>query len=277
MTAQADHEDDVATSIEELLRRDFGRVLGPRTKQDRPPPGLRVDFTYDSAEPAVALEITAIDDELQRRAAAAAFQAKERLTTIVRNEGLGSWAVAFDATASLKILLSEVETLIRLWSSKSPTKGAFLRPGQYGADDLMQFTWERQRREFIAEHERMRRLGLVELHFVGPDESRVEFLAQSEMFVVEHGLDAVAQALEDNSAKLGEARPRETHLAVHVRRPEMSSDLSEADTLQLPGEVDVLWLMYIWHRRPDNSRQVWSLTRGSDTWRSHDDPRAVGE
>ncbi len=50
-------------------------------------------------------------------------------------------------------------------------------------------------------------------------------------------------AVEDNTDKLAEARPRETHLAVWVARSGISGDPSLTPPPRLPEAVDVLWVI----------------------------------
>ena len=50
----------MAERIETMVAEYDGRRIGPRTRRDGVGGGLRVDFTFDDATPAIALEITSL-------------------------------------------------------------------------------------------------------------------------------------------------------------------------------------------------------------------------
>lgn len=89
------------------------------------------------------------------------------------------------------------------------------------------------------------------------------------------GLDAaVGRAIDDNGAKLGEARhadhgSRECHLAVFVEEPTESATPADDPLPPLPDDIDVVWLVMTWNRR-SHRPWVWSFRRDSDAWRAHE-------
>jgi hypothetical protein len=50
-------------------------------------------------------------------------------------------------------------------------------------------------------------------------------------------------AISENQDKLGEARPRETHLAIWVTRSDVSADPAKTSPPELPDEIDSLWVL----------------------------------
>lgn len=159
--------------------------------------------------------------------------------------------------------------MMREWGPLMPERGSFYRPGSYTSDDLLRCGSDLNRQVFKREHERLRRLGLIELCFVGRLQNRVEFLTQGEAFVVAHSVEPLLAVVEANRIKLGEARPRKTHLLVEIRRPDFSVDLAGAPVPKLPPEIDFLWVLFSWHRDRNGSPYLWSTTGSSGEWVLH--------
>jgi hypothetical protein len=83
--------------------------------------------------------------------------------------------------------------------------------------------------------------------------------------------DALAHVVDDNAAKLGECRPRETHLAVGVVRFGAARDPDQSTVPALPSTVDHLWVIQLWQGLGERV-PIWHALRGSNRWTMHEPP-----
>jgi hypothetical protein len=262
----------VAGIVEALLKQQ-GNEPGTRTPQDgKNDPSLTVDFTYDDQAPGLALEVTGLYRGEDLAAQRPADELAERLSSLSESEGLGCWLVTVRTEAQIKDLYDPVVQIMRELASSSRLSS--VRPGWYTSQDLVRSraAWGRHGpAKFKKAHEIARALGIVEVTKVEDAGSVVGVLPITDAVRIEGFADLLDQAIADNAAKLGRARPRQTHLAVLVNRFDASRFPTETPIPRLFEEVDVLWVIHRWHNHLQLPK-VWWATRGSMEWSLADDP-----
>ena len=247
----------VAEIIEDVLRRDFERDPGERTVRDaRDGSHLRVDATYEGV--GIALEITSLQDSSLNAAAAEVRKIERRLTAFAREHDLGGWTVGVIASADLPAIEQAIRPIMKERRTFAPLG--------YSAKDLQRAEADGQLSEFLARHRMLHQLGLSLLHHA-PERTSVAFAVSTAGFQITGFTELLEQAIADNVDKLREARPRECHLAILVVRWDVSNESSETTPPHLPDDVDVLWVVH--PGRGSAGAEVWSLHRGSASWRVH--------
>jgi hypothetical protein len=250
----------IAEIVEAILRAEFDIDPGPRARRDAVVGGLRVDFVYEEALPTpMALEVSSLTDSLDAAGTAEAFKMEDRLTRRAMLEGWGTWVVSVSSAARMRDLEPEIEGLIRT--------GRPIRPGDYNSADLLQQP-ESEVRRIVELHRRLERLGLVNLEPLereGGDFVAIMSLGGAGVITgFEEGLRAV---IRENAQKLGEARPRRTHLAIDVARFDASRYPHQTPPGRLPPEIDMVWVVHRYG--PRTLPNVWSLARGEVEWHQH--------
>jgi len=240
--------------VTDVARRDLGQEWGPWCERDaRDESGLRVDVTFEGSS--IALELTSLHDPEWRNASATARKIEERLTAFAHGRKLGSWVVTVPSDARLNDIEPAVMQLME--------SGTEITPMDYSSRDLVQAEARGELAEFLNRHHELRDLGLVRL-VRRPGSESVHLWVVGPGFQILGFTDLLAEAVANNAAKLGEARPRETHLAVLVVRWDLSEAPSETRPPVLPDEVDVLWVVHL--ARSGGEAQVWLAHRGDDSW-----------
>ena len=133
----------------------------------------------------------------------------------------------------------------------------------YRSGDLSDAEANGELDEFIERHRHLHRLGLSLLQR-RPESDSVFIMVVGAGFEILGFTDLLAQVVADNAVKLGEARPRETHLAVLVGRWDLSNEASETAPPALPDDVDVLWIVHSVRGKPE--ALVWLANRGDEHW-----------
>ena len=107
-------EEQAAIYIEESLQIYDSRLLGPRTRKDGLD-GLRVDFTFDSTDPPVAMEVTALTSPDIAALNAELLKLETELDELTKRELLGGWVLA-------SVSARTFAAFERCWSSSYPAR-----------------------------------------------------------------------------------------------------------------------------------------------------------
>jgi hypothetical protein len=225
-------EEQVAEYIEAAVSRNDGRDLGTRTRRDGSN-GLRVDFTYDTAIPPVAMEITALVEPEVRSLGAELLKLEASLQEIIRAEHLGSWMLGIRVGANVSRLRKPLIDLFRRNRGRSGVAlfAADRAPKDVPDGDLVHLA-------------RLMDLGLVSaLRMDGQDELSI-FPPVANTLAADSGFGTLLRAaMSANVDKLHEAKPRQTHLVVTVDRSDLSPDPDRTPAPELIDGVDVLWVV----------------------------------
>lgn len=247
-----------ARVVEHLAPNVLGRRIGaPSPRDARDASGLRVDFTYEATVPPVALEVTGLHVPSERALGGAIDTRLEpALNGVAARQKLGGWVITLDSHARVKDLIPEVFELMK--------KGESIRPGEYSSDDLLARNPD-QRRAFVDEHTRLRRMGLVDVENVSINDHGVRCLAFGSAGEVAGFGNRLGMEISKNADKLNEARPRETHLAVISYDFRASRMAEKTPPPLLPEELDFLWVIHSW---PQTSGlvEVWVGQRAKANW-----------
>jgi hypothetical protein len=195
----------------------------------------------------------------------------QRLTEIAKRERLGAWLVTVRTDKSLRELESEI---IKVIAAAQPNRERMLseddqiRPGEYTANDLARRPSREAERRFTEDHDRLKRMGLVEVKPVRAGREHViAVLPMTGGDVVGFGGD-LEERIRDNVVKLGEVKGCERHLAVFVERLTASRSSELTPPPSLPLEIDVIWVVYGW-RDKGGSHATWITRRGESEWRTY--------
>jgi hypothetical protein len=246
-------EEQVAEYVREAVALYEGRNLGVRTRCDGSG-GLRVDFTYDTATPPVAMEITALVEPDVRALNTELVKLETELREIVSSEELGAWVLGIRVGANVRRLRQPLVDLLRRHRGRNgvATFAADEAPEDMTDDDL----------RLLAE---LLDLGLA---------SAMRSDEESELFIFPpisdsadvHGFGTLLRAvMAANVDKLREARPWETHLAVWLNRSDMSPDPAHTPAPKLPDGIDVLWVLLGYFNAKWTYR-LWRTTASDRRW-----------
>jgi len=241
--------------VTDVVSRDLQDDWGSwRERDGRDESGLRVDVTFEACN--IALELTSLQDPELLAAGDAAGKVECQLTAFVRERRLTGWVVEVSSHASLKRIADAVRPLM--------VSGIEISPMAYSSRDLADAEAKGELRELRERHRRLDRLGLLRLTR-RPGSNSVFVMVVGSGFQVVGFTELIAKELRANAAKLGEARPRETHLAILVGRWDLSAFPAKTAPPALPDEIDVLWIVHpAWGR---SDALVWMAHRGDDDWR----------
>lgn len=253
--AARETEEQVAQYIEEEVARYDGRNLGIRTRRDgRDGSGLRVDFTYDVATPPVAMEITALVEPDVRALGSELLKLEAELQKIVSSEELGAWRLGIRVGSNVRNLRQPLVDLLRRHRDRNvvATFTAGEAPEDMTCGD----------RRLLAE--------LFELGLAAATRSD----GGNDLYIfppvaAQEGNDGfgalLRAAMEDNVDKLREAKPRETHLVVTLDRSDLSPDPARTPAPELPGGIDVLWVLLGYFNAKWTYR-LWRTTASDRRW-----------
>ena len=261
-----DEEAVVAEHIERLYPQACGRDLGPRTRHDGKD-GVRVDFTYDQVEPPAAMEVTSITAPLVRALNSDLVALEAYLADLIAKDSLdGDWTLGIRVGSNTNKLRPRLVELIRRENgTTAPARYSASEAPSDASDETLHLLVEMLELGFVS----ALRLPSVGSGMVtvfppighdGPNSPGFGTLLR----------DAIAC----NRVKLGDCRPRETHLVVTLDRPDVSASPLDTPVPQLPSEVDVLWIVLGYYNAKWTYR-VWQATRAQDGWLLLDHP--VGE
>lgn len=109
-------------------------------------------------------------------------------------------------------------------------------------------------------------LGLVSAQWIGSVGNEVHVFPPVSDSSYERGFQTLLRhAIAANAAKLGEARPRETHLVVIVDRSDLSAEPSLTPPLRLPEEIDTLWVL-LGYFNAKYTYRLWRTGAESQQW-----------
>lgn len=251
-------EVELAEIVEAAVRLHDGRELGRRERRDAKGGDLRVDFTYDGANPAVAMEISRPANEAVAALGSELLKLEAHLQGVVQAEGLGTWLLAVETGTRRSAI---ADPLIELIRSERARTGVLL-----SRDDLPRDLDDTERRRLAALFD----LGLFsalrleagnEVHIHPPVSGTQEELDLSAL---------LSTAMSDNVTKLHEAAYPESHLVVAVDRHIVSADPARTPPPQLPDGVDVLWV-FLGYFNAKWTHRLWR-TAGDGSWVLLQDP-----
>jgi len=258
-------EEDLAFVVE-TARAAEGAPLGARRWRDaRDGSRIIVDYTYDACSPPVALEVTTIQDDEFRQAASESEKLGRRLRRLAEREHLAPFHVVLNERAHMR----GVEPALR----EQMRRGQGILVNRYSSDDLTASDDEEQMERVVRWHRELEALGVVEITRLPEGrETMVSLCGDSEWapLVIFESLFA------ENVPKLVAAGAAyERHLVVGLAKYGISQFAGLTPVVDLPGDLDHLWVVHLWTARPDRKRSVWSLRRGDWAWREHE-PVGVG-
>ena len=246
-----------------------GITPGTRECHDAQKGRRHVDWVYPEARPRpFALEVTSIVAAVDKKGESAAETISQRLTTRADAEELGAWLVMVDSACDLRVAEPEIAKILR---DALPNRerllrtGGFIRPGIYNEADLRRLP-RREWDPYIAEHERVRQLGVVELKPFFAKQEHVVVVLPSRGAAIGSFSAELERAIDAKRRTLTLSRDLETHLGVMVDRWDVSNEPHETPAPELPPEVDVLWLVHRWAQELESS-PVWVARRGDSDWR----------
>jgi hypothetical protein len=248
-----ENEQQAAEYVADSLAVYEGRILGPRTRHDATS-GLRVDFTFDQAEPPVAMEITALVEPDVRALNSELLKLEAQLQEIVAAEELGEWLLSIWVGADVRRLRP---LLIEFLCSQKERHGVARFDRERAPDDLSP--------RDLALLARLLDIGLLGA-MRNDTKHALSILPPAGDVSSERGFGTLLRhAVEDNASKLEEARPRETHLVVWEARSGLSADPALTPPPPLPDAVDVLWVMLGYYTAKWTYR-LWKTSRGDGRW-----------
>lgn len=243
-------------AVVDVVRRDLGIDWGPPHRRDAcDDSGLRVDYTFDEAN--VALEVTSVPNQSWRAIQPEIDKLEEDLTAFARDRRLGGWVIAVFTTADMRAISPAVKPLMEA--------GTEISPMRYTSEDLIDARARGELHAFRNRHRHLDGMGLSKLERQPASDEVSVFVVGPEPGITGFSAE-LAKAVADNGAKLAEARPRETHLAVLVDRWQCSNDPARTSPPVLPAEIDMLWVVHV-VRTPNGEAFVWQAHRGDESWR----------
>lgn len=254
-------EEQVAEYVEEEVARYDGRNLGVRTRRDGSG-GLRVDFTYDTATPPVAIEITAVAIEITalvepdvKALGAELLKLETKLQEIVSSEELGAWLLGIGVGANMRDLRQPLIDLLRRHRSRN---GVAI----FTADETPEDMTDGDLR-LLAE---LFDLGLASAMRSDEGNELSIFPPIGNAQESDDSLGTLLRtAMAANVDKLREARPRETHLVVTLDRSDLSPDPVRTPTPELPDGIDMLWVLLGYYNAKWTYR-LWRTTASDRRW-----------
>jgi hypothetical protein len=247
-------EEQVAEIIEQAMKREYEQDLGSRVRRDATDDTeLRVDFTYDDAQPPVALEVTTLVTPKTMAVGSELIKLETRLEQIVRSEDLGSWLLGIFADASPKRLEGPLTELLRTEKGRAGTATYSVEeaPNDLADGQLALLTDLFDSGLFMAQR--------------ADEESSVSIFPPVSGPSVIGGFGTILRAvIAANIDKLREARPRETHLGVYVSRP-VSADPARTPPPSLPDGIDALWVLFDYYNAKHTYR-LWQMVRDEGRW-----------
>jgi hypothetical protein len=233
---------EVAAWIAELVERQYGVGAGPATERDgKDDSGLTNDFTFDNAEPPLALEVTRLRDDFEHPSAEEQRELEGRLRRLLARRGWPPhWTVGLRPETRFRSYLEPaVEQMIDwMLAAKLHTLG----PGTYTHDvppDLLY----RMGNRFMNDCERARMAGVI---LISRNEANGLRVIGAAEFSDSRSLQRpLSRVFTKKVASLGRAKARGyvTMLAVDVEREDARGYLGEGtEAPGFPVEIDHLWL-----------------------------------
>jgi hypothetical protein len=257
-------EREVAAWIALLVEQLWGIEVGPATERDgRDDSGLTNDFTYEEADPRIAVEVTRLRDDFETPSPEELNALRDRLQGFVDKKGWPHWTVGVRPETQFKSELEPTARRIIEWMIAADVDT--LGPGTYTSDvsaDLI----HRMGEGLMRDCEAARLAGVVLILRNKTGGLRVIPIAE---FSDSRSLQRpLARTFAKKTASLGRAKKLRyvTMLAVDVEREDASGYL--AGDVKAPGfpiVLDHLWVVVrerskIFHAtREDRRFQVFHL------------------
>lgn len=267
------YEPIVADRLEPIMPSE-GITPGRRECHDAQPGRRHVDYVYPDARPRpLALEVTSIVAEVELKAEGASSTLGGGLTEIAEAEHLGAWLVNIDAEHRFRDMEPEIAKIIRdaqVNRERLLREDGFIRPGWYTFHDLQRLP-TREWDPFMAEHERLKQLGIIEVKPIRATRENGVMIMVSRSA---EGFGSFREELDGAMArKIGTLRREhdlERHLGVYLRRWDRSSEPEDTPVPEIAYEIDVLWVVHAWRREAFDYPPLWVARRGETAWRVYD-------
>jgi hypothetical protein len=261
----------VADRVEEVMPAE-GILPGSRECHDAQPGRRHVDWVYPDAHPRpLALEVTSIVAPADIKGSHAALALEARLTEAAKSEELGAWIVNVRNDADLRRLEREI---VKVLHDAQPNRerllatDGYIRPGWYTDRDLLRLR-RSQWAGYIAEHERLKGIGLIELKPIRAGGEHIVFVMASRTGLVGSFTDELGRAVGAKAKTLARDQDLERHLGVLVERWDVSNEPAQTPVPEIPAEIDILWVVHRWKRGLD-WQPVWVTRRGEAEWRVYE-------
>ena len=246
-------EEQAAEYIEGAVALYDGRDLGARTRRDGNG-GLRVDFTYDTATPPVAMEITASVEPDISALNTELFKLETQLRKIVSSEELGAWLLGIRVGANVDRLRQPLVDLLRRYRGR---KGIAIFAADKAPEDMTD--------DDLRLLAKLLDLGLASATR-SDEENELSIFPPISDAEGAHGFSTrLRTAMAANADKLREAKPRETHLVVWLNRPDVSPDPAHTPAPRLSDGIDVLWVLLGYYNAKFTYR-LWRTTASDRRW-----------
>ncbi|MEX0754977.1 MAG: hypothetical protein WD556_07660 [Actinomycetota bacterium] len=237
----APQEVEVAAWIAELVKRQFGIVVGPPTERDgNDETGLTNDFTFDSVTPPLALEVTRLRDDFESPSPDDLGAMRKRLEGFLSGTEWPHWSAGIRPETKLR---SDLEPAIKRmieWMQAANLEK--LGPGTYMHDVPSDLLY-RMGDTFVRDCHRAQMAGAVLITRNEADGLRIVPVAEfSDSKSLLRPLTRALSAKEKSLA-LAKKRGYVTILGVDVEREDTTGYLAEG--VRAPGfprAVDHLWL-----------------------------------
>jgi hypothetical protein len=196
----------------------------------------------------------------------------ERLTELAEREKLGAWIVALRTDRHVRAMEPEIAKILRdaqqIRGRLAATDG-FIRPGFYTSDELMRLP-RREWSSYVAEHHRVKELGIVELKPISSERENVIRVVPSRTDTIPGFSPELLEVLEAKREVLGQETDLERHLGVLVERWDRSNEPEDTPVPEIPPEIDSLWIVHSWRQGLDQY-PVWVARHGDAAWRVYPD------
>lgn len=249
-------EEQHAAYIRGALDRYDKRRIGEPKRHDGLN-GLAVDFTFDETDQPIAMEVTAVVEDMAMAVGNELRKVRVRLDTIAREEQLGEWMFAVRADARLKLLEPLLVRLMREARERCKMESF----GLDGVPDNLDEPLAKLVGDVLGK-------GMcAALH--KSNDPDVHGVAEPIFPVGEWKgggfQDRLITCIRANAAKLREARPREGHLVVEIGMPGLSGDPRDTPPPPLEDGVDVLWVILGYYNAKYDFR-LWRTTTADPRW-----------
>lgn len=263
-------ESEVADRVEAVMPAE-GITPGERVCHDAQKGRLHVDWVYPDARPRpLALEVTAIVASGDEAGSRESVSLSERLTEAAEADGLGSWLVAVQIDRDFRLLEPEILDIIRQAQpdrEQMLARGRFIRPGHYTHHDLERLPQD-QWGAYIAEHERLKELGLTEVTPIASKRQNYIGVMPGRAGVVRGFDEELRERVNAKAGVLGDVVDLQRHLAVLVHRWDVAGDTESMAVPELPPTIDILWVVHRWRHERDRP-EIWVARRWSSSWSVH--------
>ncbi|MEO8291747.1 MAG: hypothetical protein ABI635_01300 [Actinomycetota bacterium] len=233
---------EVAAWIAALVEDLYEVEVGPPTERDGlDDSGLTNDFTYEDADPRIAIEVTRLRDDFESPSDEEQSALRDRLQRFVDSKDWPHWTVGFRPETRFKSELEPAAQRIIEWMLAAEVDT--LGPGTYTSDLSADLIY-RMGENFYRDADAARMAGVI---LITRNETGGVRLIPGFEFSDSRSLQRpLARALERKATSLGRAKTLGyvTMLGVDVEREDASDYLAEG--VRAPGfpvDIDHLWLV----------------------------------